>query len=92
MFLWFAIHLNNHPSYAELSKESSEAEAKTELAAQLWYDLGEGGVLFRPGELFAVGTPEERVIKGETVIYLRASFSSNSVSFCRIYFQMCLGR
>lgn len=80
MFLWFSVHLSNHPAYAELSKEKLEGVAKSELAAQLWEELGEAGVLFRAGELFAVATPEERASQGEKVIYLRASFSSNSVS------------
>mgnify|MGYP001558913700 CR=1 FL=1 len=76
----FAIHLHNHPSFKKLSNKGSPATAKTFLAARLWDELGEAGVLFRPGELFAVPTPEERVSLGENVIYLRAAYSYNSVS------------
>ncbi|KAK4702386.1 hypothetical protein P7C70_g3836, partial [Phenoliferia sp. Uapishka_3] len=77
MFIWLAIHLQNHPSYKQLSRDDSPAKAKTFLADKLWNDLGENGVLFRPGELFAVPTPEERANFGEDVIYLRAAYSFN---------------
>ncbi|KAF9071872.1 pyridoxal phosphate-dependent transferase [Rhodocollybia butyracea] len=78
MFVWFAIHLQNHPSFPSLSASTSAAAAKTFLAGKLWNNLGEGGVLFRLGELFAVPTPEERAHNGEEVIYLRASYSSST--------------
>ncbi|KAL8290474.1 hypothetical protein RQP46_002732 [Phenoliferia psychrophenolica] len=78
MFCWFAIHLHNHPSFERLSSKGSPASAKTKLAAQLYDDLGEAGVLFRLGELFAVPTPEERAELGEDVIYLRAAYSYNT--------------
>ncbi|KAF9071873.1 pyridoxal phosphate-dependent transferase [Rhodocollybia butyracea] len=77
-FGWFAIHLQNHPSFPSLSASTSAAAAKTLLADKLWNNLGEAGVLFRLGELFAVPTPEERAHNGEQVIYLRASHSSST--------------
>ncbi|KAI5478850.1 actin cortical patch component Lsb4, partial [Pseudohyphozyma bogoriensis] len=78
MFIWFSIHLHHHPLFPHLSHTTSESHAKTVLADRVWNELGEAGVLLRPGELFAIGTPEERVERGEHVVFLRASYSSNS--------------
>ncbi|KAJ7155495.1 PLP-dependent transferase [Mycena crocata] len=78
MFIWFNIHLHNHPRYKHLSRQTSPAAAKNKLSTELWTALADGGVIFRRGELFAVEDDEERARMGEEDVYLRASFSSGT--------------
>ncbi|KAJ7281639.1 PLP-dependent transferase [Mycena rebaudengoi] len=79
MFIWFNIHLNNHPRYKQLSERTSPSAAKNTLATELWTNLVNAKVIFRRGELFAVEDDEERVRLGEHVAYMRASFSSGAI-------------
>jgi aromatic amino acid aminotransferase I len=76
MFIWFNIHLHNHPRYKALARQTSPAAAKTQLSNELSAAILEAGVAFRRGELFAVEDDEERAKAGEEDIFLRASFSS----------------
>ncbi|KAJ7180583.1 PLP-dependent transferase [Mycena filopes] len=76
MFVWFNIHLHNHPRYEHLVHQTSPAAAKVQLSNELWTTLTEAGVIFRRGELFAVEDDEERARLGEKDVFLRASFSS----------------
>jgi len=76
MFMWFNVHLHNHPRYKALARQTSPAAAKNQLATELWTDIYDAGVSFRRGELFAVEDDEERAKKGEEDVFLRASFSS----------------
>ncbi|KAJ7449630.1 PLP-dependent transferase [Mycena latifolia] len=76
MFIWFNIHLHNHPRYKHLSHRTSPAAAKNQLSTELWTTLANEGVIFRRGELFASEDDEERAKLGEEDVFLRASFSS----------------
>ncbi|KAK7030696.1 Aminotran-1-2 domain-containing protein [Favolaschia claudopus] len=76
MFMWFHIHLHNHPRYKALARQTSPAAAKNQLSTELWQAIFDAGVVFRRGELFAVETDDERAAAGEEDVYLRASFSS----------------
>jgi len=76
MFIWFNIHLHNHPRYKQLARQTSPAAAKNQLSTELWTAIADGGVLFRRGELFAVEDDDERAKMGEEDAFLRASFSS----------------
>nr|GAT46714.1 predicted protein [Mycena chlorophos] len=76
MFIWFAIHLHNHPRFHSLSRQTSPAAAKTALAEELWTSIADAGVVFRRGELFAVESAEVRAEQGEEDVFMRASFSS----------------
>ncbi|KAJ7623290.1 pyridoxal phosphate-dependent transferase [Roridomyces roridus] len=78
MFIWFAIHLHNHPRYQQLSHQTSPTEAKNALSLELFTNLINAGVVMRRGELFAVETDEERASRGEDDIFLRAAFSSGT--------------
>ncbi|KAJ7733230.1 pyridoxal phosphate-dependent transferase [Mycena maculata] len=78
MFIWFNIHLHNHPRYEQLSHQTSPAAAKNQLSLELWTAIADGGVIFRRGELFAVEDDEERAKMGEEDVFLRASFSSGT--------------
>ncbi|KAJ7504474.1 PLP-dependent transferase [Mycena galericulata] len=78
MFIWFNIHLHNHPRYKHLSHQTSPAAAKNQLSAELWTAISDAGVLFRRGELFAVEDDEQRAKLGEEDVFLRASFSSGT--------------
>ncbi|KAJ7729394.1 pyridoxal phosphate-dependent transferase [Mycena maculata] len=75
MFVWFNIHLHNHPRYRH---QTSPAAAKNRLSAELWTAIADGGVIFRRGELFAVEGDEERARQGEEDVFLRASFGSGT--------------
>ncbi|KAF7309739.1 Aminotran-1-2 domain-containing protein [Mycena indigotica] len=75
MFMWFNIHLHNHPRYHALARQTSPAAAKNALATELWTAIADAGVILRRGELFASEDDEERVRLGEEDIFLRASFS-----------------
>ncbi|KAF7356680.1 Aminotran-1-2 domain-containing protein [Mycena venus] len=76
MFMWFNIHLHNHPRYKALARQTSPAAAKNQLSTELWTAIYDAGVTFRRGELFAVEDDEERAKAGEEDVFLRASFSS----------------
>ncbi|KAF7308595.1 Aminotran-1-2 domain-containing protein [Mycena chlorophos] len=76
MFIWFAIHLHNHPRFHSLARQTSPAAAKTALAEELWTSIADAGVVFRRGELFAVESAEVRAEQGEEDVFMRASFSS----------------
>jgi len=76
MFIWFNIHLHNHPRYRQLSRQTSPAAAKTQLSNELTKAINDAGVIFRRGELFAIEDDEERAKRGEEDIFLRASYSS----------------
>ncbi|KAJ6493648.1 PLP-dependent transferase [Mycena vitilis] len=76
MFIWFNIHLHNHPRYKQLARQTSPATAKNQLSSELWQAIFDAGVMFRAGELFAVEDDEERARQGEEDAFLRASFSS----------------
>ncbi|KAJ7204953.1 PLP-dependent transferase [Mycena pura] len=78
MFMWFNIHLHNHPRYKPLARQTSPAAAKNKLSTELSAAIADGGVLFRRGELFAVEDDEERARMGEEDVFLRASFSSGA--------------
>jgi len=78
MFIWFNIHLHNHPRYKHLSHQTSPAAAKNQLSTELWTSIADAGVIFRRGELFAVEDDEERARMGEEDVFLRASFSSGT--------------
>ncbi|KAJ7115875.1 pyridoxal phosphate-dependent transferase [Mycena epipterygia] len=78
MFIWFNIHLHNHPRYKDLSHRTSPAAAKNQLSTELWTAIADAGVIFRRGELFAVEDDEERAKLGEEDVFLRASFSSGT--------------
>ncbi|KAJ7043527.1 PLP-dependent transferase [Mycena alexandri] len=71
MFVWFNIHLHNHPRYKRLAHQTSPAAAKTQLSNELWTAITEAGVIFRRGELFVAEDDDE-----EEDVFLRASFSS----------------
>ncbi|KAF7370682.1 Aminotran-1-2 domain-containing protein [Mycena sanguinolenta] len=76
MFIWFNIHLHNHPRYKDLARQSSPAAAKNQLSTELWTAVYDAGVTMRRGELFAVEDDEERAKAGEEDVFMRASFSS----------------
>ncbi|KAJ6591661.1 PLP-dependent transferase [Mycena vulgaris] len=78
MFIWFNIHLHNHPRYKHLSQRTSPAAAKNQLSTELWTAILDAGVVFRRGELFAVEDDDERAKMGEEDVFLRASFSSGT--------------
>ncbi|KAJ7077838.1 PLP-dependent transferase [Mycena belliarum] len=78
MFIWFNIHLHNHPRYKQLSQRTSPAAAKTQLSTELWKAVAEEGVTLRRGELFACEDDEERARLGEEDVFMRASFSSGT--------------
>ncbi|KAJ7672690.1 pyridoxal phosphate-dependent transferase [Mycena rosella] len=78
MFIWFNIHLHNHPRYKQLSQQTSPAAAKNQLSTELWTTMVNEGVVFRRGELFAVQDDEERAEQGEEDVFLRASYSSGT--------------
>ncbi|KAJ7252715.1 PLP-dependent transferase [Mycena haematopus] len=78
MFIWFNIHLHNHPRYKALARQTSPASAKNQLSFELWTAIYDAGVVFRRGELFAVEDDEERARAGEEDVFLRASFSSGT--------------
>ncbi|KAF7317980.1 Aminotran-1-2 domain-containing protein [Mycena kentingensis (nom. inval.)] len=78
MFIWFNLHLHNHPRYHALARQTSAAAAKKTLAAEFLAGLREAGVVMRPGEMFAVDGDEERARLGEIDVFLRASYSSGT--------------
>ncbi|KAJ7066687.1 pyridoxal phosphate-dependent transferase [Mycena amicta] len=78
MFIWFNIHLHNHPRYHALARQTSRAAAKNALSTELWTAIADAGVIFRRGELFAAEDEEERARLGEEDVFLRASFSSGT--------------
>ncbi|KAH9483055.1 Aromatic amino acid aminotransferase C56E4.03 [Psilocybe cubensis] len=45
MFIWLQLHLEDHPKFKDVAKESLEM--------QLWVKLAEGGLLIGPGNMFA---------------------------------------
>ncbi|KAF7370683.1 Aminotran-1-2 domain-containing protein [Mycena sanguinolenta] len=76
MFIWFDIHLHNHPRYKTLARQTGAAAAKNQLSTELWTAVYDAGVVMRRGELFAVEDDEERAKAGEEDVFMRASFSS----------------
>ncbi|KAF8298290.1 PLP-dependent transferase [Clavulina sp. PMI_390] len=63
MFIWFKVHLYNHPLYASTPPPTTPADS---LEYKLWTDLAFGGILMAPGWVF--GTDADAMLESETVV------------------------
>ncbi|KAJ6477122.1 pyridoxal phosphate-dependent transferase [Mycena vitilis] len=78
MFIWFHIHIQNHPRYDILRQQKSLAVAKNQLCDELWAAIDREGVMLRRGELFAADAANDRANRGEEAIFLRAAFGNGT--------------
>ncbi|TXT06078.1 hypothetical protein VHUM_03551 [Vanrija humicola] len=67
MFVWLAVHLDQHPEYHSLG-----SDATNELLRRLWLQLADHLVLFAPGFVFA---PDQAPEDNTGVGYFRLSYS-----------------
>ncbi len=79
MFVFLAVHLNEHPDYALLQAQGEDATKL--LMDKLWKELAENLVLFAPGYGFDANGPH--AIGGEGVGYFRLSYSIVDYEQCR---------
>ena len=70
MFIFLAVHLDSHPSYASLG---GDAEADRILMDKIWHELADNKVLFAPG--WGFDARGEHNIGGPGVGYFRLSYS-----------------
>jgi hypothetical protein len=78
--LGMQVYLENHPSFAQLSRETSLAHARSKLSMDIWQAIMDTGVRLRPGFVFQNRTDEERDAEGDTAGYLRLSYATATVS------------
>jgi aromatic amino acid aminotransferase I len=71
MFVFLAVHLDEHPDYHSLERNGEDATRK--LLEKLWQTLADRLVLFAPGWAFDANGPH--AIGGKGVGYFRLSFS-----------------
>ncbi|KAF9520549.1 hypothetical protein BS47DRAFT_641929 [Hydnum rufescens UP504] len=76
MFIWIKVYLENHPSFAELSRQTSLAHARSKLSLDIWQAIMDAGVRLRPGFVFQNRTDEERDAEGDTAGYMRLSYAT----------------
>jgi aromatic amino acid aminotransferase I len=85
MFIFLAIHLDSHPSYASLATTDDPTPTPTDpdraLMEKIWRALAERKVLFAPG--WGFDARGEHNIGGKGVGYLRLSFSTVTYDECR---------
>lgn len=73
MFIFLAIHLSSHPSYASLSASSEDADKL--LMDKIWRELADNKVLFAPGWGFDARGEHNIGGAGSGVGYFRLSYS-----------------
>lgn len=71
MFIWLAVHINQHPDYVALQRQGEDATRV--LMDQLWKECAENLVLFAPGWGFDAGGVHN--IGGNGTGYFRLSYS-----------------
>lgn len=75
MFVWLAVHLENHPDFHNLKAKGMEDPSKF-LMDELWKELAENNVLVCPGQYFdgQEGVPHHGE-GSENLGFFRLSFS-----------------